>query len=547
LSNFHLAIDLSQAYGDFFFAATKASFLTIAGIAVIPLAVVAGTLLMVRVLSRHRIERQLLYAFFEHIPDNVYFKDRNGRFIRINRAMADYFGLAEPSDAIKKSDSDIFTSEHSHQAFADEQEIIRTGQALIGKEEKETWPDGHVTWVLTTKVPLRNQGGRIIGTMGISHDITNRKRIEQELEDYKANLETLVAERTAELVQANEERSAALQESEQRSRETDRITELVDLLQACQTIEEAFEVIGAALPSILSSPSGALCITSPSRDLVEVVSTWGDTLATEKVFSPYHCWSLRRGKLHLVKDPHSPMGCAHVTGPAASGYLCIPLAAQGETLGTIYVELPAPPESSFQSMSPSMETISRPASAVAERVSMALANLRLRDVLRDQSIRDPLTGLFNRRYMEATLERELRRAARDSQSLAFLMIDIDHFKMFNDTFGHHAGDTLLRAVGEFLGQGIRGQDVACRFGGEEFVLILTDTSLEIAYRRAEVLREEIACLAVQHNGQTLGKITMSAGIAAFPDHGTSSEELIRKSDMALYKAKKDGRDRIETA
>jgi len=178
---------------------------------------------------------------------------------------------------------------------------------------------------------------------------------------------------------------------------------------------------------------------------------------------------------------------------------------------------------------------------------MALANLRLRDVLRDQSIRDSLTGLFNRRYMEATLERELRRAARDNQSLAFLMIDIDHFKMFNDAFGHHAGDVLLRAVGEFLGQGIRGQDVACRFGGEEFVLILTDTPLEIAYRRAEVLREELARLAVQHNGQTLGKITMSVGIAAFPEHGTSSEELIRKSDTALYKAKEDGRDRTETA
>ena len=160
MSNFHLAIDLSQAYGDFFVAATKASFLTSLGIAVTPLAAVVGVLLVVRVLSRHRIEQQLLYAFFEHIPDNVYFKDRSGRFIRINRAMADYFGLAEPSDAIKKSDSDIFTSEHSQQALADEQEIIRTGQALIGKEEKETWADGRETWVLTTKVPLRNQRGR---------------------------------------------------------------------------------------------------------------------------------------------------------------------------------------------------------------------------------------------------------------------------------------------------------------------------------------------------------------------------------------------------
>jgi PAS domain S-box-containing protein len=136
MSNFHLAIDLSQAYGDFFVAATKASFLTSLGIAVTPLAAVVGVLLVVRVLSRHRIEQQLLYAFFEHIPDNVYFKDRSGRFIRINRAMADYFGLAEPSDAIKKSDSDIFTSEHSQQALADDRKLFAPAKPSLGRRKR---------------------------------------------------------------------------------------------------------------------------------------------------------------------------------------------------------------------------------------------------------------------------------------------------------------------------------------------------------------------------------------------------------------------------
>jgi PAS domain S-box-containing protein len=150
---------------------------------------------------RYRTERTLLEAFLEHIPDNVWFKDRNSRFVRISRAMADYFGLADPMQAVNKADADIFSSEHAEQALADEQEIIRTGKSMVRIEEKETWPDGRETWVLTTKVPLRDRKGQTIGTMGISHDITVRKRIARELEEYKTRLEELVALRTTELAE----------------------------------------------------------------------------------------------------------------------------------------------------------------------------------------------------------------------------------------------------------------------------------------------------------------------------------------------------------
>jgi diguanylate cyclase (GGDEF)-like protein len=188
--------------------------------------------------------------------------------------------------------------------------------------------------------------------------------------------------------------------------------------------------------------------------------------------------------------------------------------------------------------------LTRRTSAVGERISLALANLRLREVLRSQSIRDPLTGLFNRRYMEVTLDRELQHAARNNQSLAILMIDIDHFKDFNDTFGHQAGDALLRAIGGSLNHGIRGQDIACRFGGEEFLIILTDTSLDIAHSRAQTLCDEVTNLVIPYLGHTLGKITISVGIASFPKHGATPEELIRNSDQALYRAKKQGRNRV---
>ncbi len=150
----------------------------VAGVGALAL-IVVGAIMLKRTADReHRVDRDLLDAFMEHIPDNVFFKDRESRFVRISQAMANYCGLADPADAVNKSDSDIFSSEHADQALADEQEIIRTGQAKIGIEEKETWPDGHETWVLTTKVPLRDKSGEIIGTMGVAHDITDRRQAE---------------------------------------------------------------------------------------------------------------------------------------------------------------------------------------------------------------------------------------------------------------------------------------------------------------------------------------------------------------------------------
>jgi diguanylate cyclase (GGDEF)-like protein len=275
---------------------------------------------------------------------------------------------------------------------------------------------------------------------------------------------------------------------------------------------------------------------------------WGDTPGTEKTFLPINCWALRRGKTHFVKDPASPMRCAHASGGSVRGHICVPLAAQGETLGVLFLECPSesavlPPEQAEDQL----EALSRHATEAGERISLALANLSLREVLRVQSIRDPLTGLFNRRYMEESLERELRRASRNDQSVSLLMLDIDHFKRFNDTFGHQAGDTLLRALGDFISRRTRGQDIACRLGGEEFALILSDCSANAAFKRAELLREEITQLVVQHNGEVLGKICISTGISTFPERASTAEQLLQTADKALYRAKNEGRNQVVVA
>jgi diguanylate cyclase (GGDEF)-like protein len=189
-------------------------------------------------------------------------------------------------------------------------------------------------------------------------------------------------------------------------------------------------------------------------------------------------------------------------------------------------------------------TLKRRTIAVAERVALALANLKLRELLRNQSIRDALTGLYNRRYLEESLKRELHRANRASRNVSLVMLDLDHFKHFNDTFGHQVGDILLKEVAGVIKSRMRAGDLACRYGGEEFSLILAEVGTEGAQKCVESIRETIKHLSLHHRGQTLGTITVSAGIATYPAHGTNSEELIRAADEALYRAKKAGRDCI---
>jgi diguanylate cyclase (GGDEF)-like protein len=164
--------------------------------------------------------------------------------------------------------------------------------------------------------------------------------------------------------------------------------------------------------------------------------------------------------------------------------------------------------------------------------------------MRNLSIRDPLTGLFNRRYMEEAVAQEQHRTRRNELQLAVIMIDIDHFKQFNDNFGHDGGDAVLRALGAFLQKHVRGSDIACRYGGEEFMLILSPSTVEGAQQRAEKIREDARLLKVDHAGKDLGAITLSLGVAIFPDHASDTAAMIKAADVALYQAKRDGRDRV---
>jgi diguanylate cyclase (GGDEF)-like protein len=224
---------------------------------------------------------------------------------------------------------------------------------------------------------------------------------------------------------------------------------------------------------------------------------------------------------------------------------------QGETLGLMHLQS----GSSLAGSQPkatdlpdglsenSQKSRYRLAVTLAKHVGLALANLKLRETLRNQAIRDPLTGLFNRRHMEESLEREILRATRRGTPVGLIMIDIDHFKDFNDSSGHAAGDGILRELASLLQKQTRGEDLACRYGGEEVTLVLSETSLEDALQRAEQLRQEAKHLNIYQGQQALGTITLSVGVAVFPEHGVTVEALLSAADGALYRAKAEGRDR----
>jgi diguanylate cyclase (GGDEF)-like protein len=231
-----------------------------------------------------------------------------------------------------------------------------------------------------------------------------------------------------------------------------------------------------------------------------------------------------------------------VTGAPAAFSVCVPLHAQGETLGIFHLQ--SEPGSDMQDFDEDRQQLAR---MVADSVGLALANMKLRETLRQQSIRDPLTDLYNRRYMEESLERELRRSARNLRPVGVIMVDIDHFKRVNDAYGHEAGDAILQQLGRFLKRHIRGGDIACRFGGEEFVLILPEASLEQTARRAEQYRQDFNAMPLRYNDRAIESVTLSFGVASYPDYGDTSEDVLRAADAALYRAKHEGRDRVATA
>ena len=326
----------------------------------------------------------------DNIPDLVYIKDRDSRLTGFNNAFMRFAGLQSPSDALGKSDFDFQARELAEKFYAEEQDIIITGKPISDRIEFNPRPDGSPRWLSATKAALFDKSGNITGIVGISRDVTERRQTEQELEASNARL------------------TAGLGQLEQRTREMKALNEMSDFLQSCNNFTEAYAVVSSYANRLFPNTSGILYIINASRNLVEPAAHWGTPEIDAPAFHSPDCWALRRGRLHYVSPGDSvdanQLPCEHLRPPLPAAYLCMPLVAQSETIGVLHVQDPAQPEARAEEGKPGLpEAQLHLARTVADSVAQSLANLQLREKLRNQSIRDSLTNLFNRRYLEETL------------------------------------------------------------------------------------------------------------------------------------------------
>lgn len=394
-----------------------------------------------------------------------------------------------------------------------------------------------ISWIVIDDLILRHISALLHTTNRIRHgDLSARSQLRPKSDEI------------GELASGIDDMAAALEEKVSGQRDTEQsllqLAKMSELLQVSSNIEEASGIAARFARRLFADGTGALFTLQPGAGLFEPLAVWGALPEQDQFFAPDDCWAVRRGKPYMwdATENAGPR-CHHVSDPQVS-YLCFPIIAQGQIIGIIHLRSGL---QISQLQSQYGHGIVQLAETFAEQTGLALANLKLRLELQDQATRDPLTGLYNRRYMEEALAREIQRANRRQSAVSVLMIDIDFFKKINDTYGHEAGDSVLKAVAAAIQRQIRVSDVACRYGGEEFLVILPETRQDEAIHRAEEIREAVRQLQFSLEGPKLGTVTVSLGVASFPAQGQTLQAIVQAADSALYQAKQSGRDQVQPA
>lgn len=455
--------------------------------------------------------RQYAQNVIDSSLDMIIAVDSDRKIIEFNKAAQRAFGY--PHDEIIGQHVDVLYADREEAAEVYHQ-TVKTGQFV--KEITNKRKNGaHFPCLLAASI-LYDARGLPIGFMGISRDITDQKHTEETLRQHNRELKAL--------------------------------SELNELLQACHVEKETYQMVENIFLQLFPADVGYLAMIDHARSGLRIVNAWGNLRDLPERFELDDCWAVRRGKIHHVAPPETGPVCRHIHTAAPHGYLCTPISAAGELLGILHLSFGCAPSDHVRTdengeLVGAKYLIVR---RIVDHYALSLGNLRLRETLKQDAIRDALTGMYNRRYVDGTLEREARRAERRHSPVGIMMLDVDYFKMFNDTHGHDAGDVILREIGLFLRQNTRGEDIACRYGGEEFLLVLPDATLEATRERAEILRQGLERLQIVHQDNAL-HLTVSIGVAALPEHGPEIRHAVKAADVALYQAKDEGRNRVVAA
>jgi diguanylate cyclase (GGDEF)-like protein/PAS domain S-box-containing protein len=465
--------------------------------------------------NRMLLDSEIRYRrLFEAAQDGIFILDaRTGKIEDANPFMEDMLGYPH-AELVGKSLWEIGL-------FKD-----RTANQSMYQELKK---NGYVRY---EDLPLQTKTGEHKEVEFVSNIylVDHRRVIQCNIRDISARKE---AETRAKL--AHDELVTSLAELHRLDAELRSLYKMNDLLQSCDSQEEAYQVIRIMGSELFPEQSGCLAIVRPPDQYLEAVLCWGDSEFMKSNFLLDDCWALRRGQNHFVPDPQTGLICHHFSKPIQTGYICVPLMVQGEILGMVCITCS---DEKRQQRQQQLAVI------IGDAIKLSLSNLKLREKLREQALTDQLTGLGNRRYLEDNLSRELARTLRRETSVCAAMLDLDHFKNFNDTHGHDAGDMLLHKIGELLSKNLRQSDIICRYGGEEFVVILIDSSLVEVRQRLEIIRKMVKEIEIQRGEERFAGVTVSIGLVEAHDSEWTTSRLLRAADEALYAAKKAGRDRI---
>ncbi|CZH62961.1 TPA: diguanylate cyclase [Legionella pneumophila subsp. pneumophila] len=505
--------------------ADTSSFILISGgITSILFLTIAFILANIELSTRRKTELQnqntqiRLKKIIESASDMIAAFDKDQRFITFNEAyQREFKRLFDKSISINMSLEEAFEDVPENK-----KKLVQTWKESLQRDEEtkniEVNTEQEKTIYEMTSKLIQNGDNEIKGVVHSVRNITKR-----------------VQEHT-ELQESYEKLANGMKELQKKNEQITLLVEMSDIMLACGSQEELSDVMAKYSQRLLQFSSGYLFIMHPSKNYLEKAASWGNPQPHDLTFTPEQCWAIRLGRIHYAGSSRIELMCSHTMfaeQPELS-LLCVPLMAQNDIYGLLYLEVGLEFDENQQLL----------ITAFAELTALALANVRLRENLRYQSIRDPLTGLYNRRYLEDFLFKQLHQAERTKASFAILMLDLDHFKKINDTFGHDAGDLVLKELGQILNSDIRLGDIAARYGGEEFVLLLYDIDAQAAKMKAENLRSAISSLQVKYGAQPVGQITASIGISVYPDDAKSPAEVIEAADKALYQAKNKGRNKV---
>ncbi|HHT0591974.1 TPA: diguanylate cyclase [Legionella anisa] len=469
-------------------------------------------------LSDLRCSEESFRNTIENAPIGMAIVSPEGVCIHANRTLQEILGYSA-EELHNKSILEI-TYVDDVPMTQDAMNKLLLGELRISHMEKRyVRKDGSIIWVMVSATLIRNAQGEPINFIAQMKDVSDRVQNEEKMREL------------------NEKTMETLNELKLLEHDESLLNKLNRSLQVCITTEEAFPRIHIIAQDLFPNLSGGLSIYNQVMKQMETVVCWGKEQFLPKIFFPMDCFSIREATTHVVDDPNKSVHCAHYLTPPQGGYMVLPLIVQNELIGVIHLLA-----SKSKRLTQHQQDM---ANSFANIVKLAIANINLRVSLSELSLHDPLTNLYNRRYLNDILSRELIRIAREKKTLCVALLDIDDFKRLNDTYSHLAGDEVLKSIGKLLKENFRKSDISFRFGGEEFVVVLLNTTLNNAASRMEEFHEEVKATSIYYKGNLLPNITISIGVAEAPKHGASIDEIIKAADHALYAAKKGGKDQVK--